>query len=141
PGTISLAVDLTDAPRRIFRVHESIPVKPGPLVLLYPKCLPADHGPSGPLAAIAGLRITADGQRISWRRDPRDMYALNLKVPARVHSVDLEFQYLSPARGGLFGQGVAATDRLVALEWNQVVLYPAGFLSRQVTVQPSVVLP
>jgi predicted metalloprotease with PDZ domain len=141
PGTIGLAVDLTDAPRRIFRVHESIPVKPGPLVLLYPKWIPGEHGPSGPLVAIAGLKITADGQRISWRRDPREMYALNLKVPARVHSVDLEFQFLSPAAGGLFGQGVAATDRLVALEWNQVVLYPAGFLARQVTVQPSVVLP
>jgi len=140
-GTVQLTVDLTGAPRRIFRVHESIPVKPGPLVLLYPKWIPGEHGPNGPLAAIAGLKITANGQRIAWRRDPEEMYALRLIVPLGVQDIEVEFQYLSPSSGGTTARGVSATDRLVQLEWNQVVLYPAGVLSRRLTVQPSAVLP
>jgi predicted metalloprotease with PDZ domain len=140
-GTIDLAVDLTDARQKIFRVRESVPVKPGPLVLLYPKWVPGEHIPSGPLDAVAGLRITGAGQRIAWRRDLENMFALNLQVPANVDRIDLEFQFLSPSAGGRFGQGVSATDQLVVLEWNQVVFYPAGYAARQFVVQPSVVVP
>jgi predicted metalloprotease with PDZ domain len=140
-GAIELAVDLTDAPRRIFRVRESIPVKPGPLVLLYPKWIPGEHGPTGPLEAVAGLRISAAGQPISWRRDLEEMYALNVQVPSGADHVELEFQYLSSIAGGSAGRGVSATGKLVVLEWNQVVLYPAGVAARSVMVQPSVTLP
>jgi predicted metalloprotease with PDZ domain len=141
PGTLELSVDLTDAPRHIFRVHEWIPAKPGPLVLLYPKWIPGEHGPTGPLEAVAGLRISAAGQRISWRRDLEDMYALNVPVPPGADGVELEFEYLSPIAGGMYGRGVSATGKLVVLEWNQVVLYPAGAAARKVQVRPSVTLP
>ena len=40
PGTIALQVDATDLERKIFRVRERIPVRPGPLVLLYPQWVP-----------------------------------------------------------------------------------------------------
>jgi predicted metalloprotease with PDZ domain len=140
-GTVELAVDLTAARQRIFRVHESIPVKPGPLVLLYPKWIPGEHIPSGPLDAVAGIRITAGGQRIAWRRDLLNMFALDLQVPAGIDRIELEFQFLSPSAGGRFGQGISATEQLVELEWNQVVFYPAGYYARQIAVQPSVVLP
>jgi hypothetical protein len=39
PGTIRLAVDATDLAHAIFRVHETIPARPGPMVLLFPKWL------------------------------------------------------------------------------------------------------
>ncbi|HEX4586099.1 MAG TPA: peptidase M61 [Burkholderiaceae bacterium] len=140
-GTIDLVVDLTDVRHRVFRVHESLPAKPGTLVLLYPKWIPGEHGPTGPLEGIAGLKITAGGQRISWRRDLEDMFALNVQVPPGVDRVDMEFQYLSPTTAVPGGPRVCVTDNLVQLEWNDVVLYPAGFYSRQIMVQPSVTLP
>ncbi len=142
PGTLKLAVDLTDAPRKIFRVHETIPVaQPGPMTLYYPKWIPGEHSPSGPLENVVGLEIRGNGQRIAWRRDLRDMYAVHLEVPAGVSALDVRFQFLSPTGGGEFGQSVSATPKLVDLEWNQVVVYPAGHYARSYTVAPSVTLP
>ena len=142
PGTLTLAVDLTDAPRKIFRVQEAIPVaQPGPLTLYYPKWIPGEHSPSGPLENVVGLVIRGNGQRLAWRRDLRDMYAVHLEVPAGVSTLDVSFQFLSPTGGGEFGQSVSATPRLVDLEWNQVVMYPAGHYARSYTVAASVTLP
>jgi hypothetical protein len=65
PGTLKLQVDLTQAPRKIFYVHETIPVKSGPLTLYYPKWIPGEHSPSGPLVNVAGMVFTADGQTLT----------------------------------------------------------------------------
>jgi predicted metalloprotease with PDZ domain len=142
PGTIGLAVDLTDAPRRFYRVRESMPVKAGPLALLYPKWIPGEHGPTGTLDGVAGLRISADGRRLPWRRDLEDMFALRLEVPDGVDRIEVQFQFLSPTDPTRrFGSGVSATRKLVGLEWNQVAFYPAGYFARRLMVQPSVALP
>src|SRR5215472_9120732 len=75
PGTIHLDVDATDITRAIFRVHENIPVQGGPIVLLFPKWLPGNHGPSGPIDKFAGLVIRAAGKKLAWKRDTVDIYA------------------------------------------------------------------
>ena len=140
PGTITLAVDATDLPHHVISVHETIPVQQaGPLVLLYPKWIPGDHGPTGPLADLAGLTIQSNGQRLAWKRDPVDMYAFHLDVPQGAASLDVAFQYLSPV-GRREGR-VEMTPNMVDLAWNTVVLYPAGRFSRDITVAPSLTLP
>jgi predicted metalloprotease with PDZ domain len=146
PGLLTVAVDLTQAERKIFLVHESIPVKPGPLTLLYPKWIPGEHAPSGPLATatgagVSGVKITAGGQHLAWRRDLDEPYALHLEVPAGQNDLELEFQFLSSPTTASFGQGLSATDKLVDLEWNQVLFYPAGYFARGISVQASVTLP
>src|SRR5439155_526768 len=90
PGTLTLSVDLTDLDRRLFMVRESVPVKPGPLTLLYPQWLPGTHGPNGPVNLLAGLIITARGRRLPWLRDPVNMYAFHIDVPAEADRVDLD---------------------------------------------------
>jgi predicted metalloprotease with PDZ domain len=141
-GELALSVDLSNPGQKIFRVHESIPVKSGAFTLYYPKWIPGEHSPSGTLSAVTGLVITAEGgQRVEWRRDLDDMFALHLTVPAGVTSLQLEFQLLSPGSGGDFGQSVSATDRIEDLEWNQVLFYPGGYTVRNIRVRPSVQLP
>ena len=140
PGQISLQVDASDVTRRIDQVRETIPVAgPGPMVLLYPKWLPGNHSPTGPLDQLAGLVITAGGQRIEWTRDPVDVYAFHLDVPAGVSSLELRYQYLTPTEDRV-GR-VMVTPEMLNLEWNTVALYPAGYFSRQITFRPSVTLP
>src|SRR5471030_1712836 len=96
PGVIRLAVDATDLARAIFQVRESVPVAgPGPITLLYPKWLPGNHSPTGPIDKLAGLSITAGGAPVAWRRDPVDMYAFHVDVPAGAAALDLSFQFLS----------------------------------------------
>src|SRR5580658_2151999 len=141
PGTLTLDVDLRDVGQKIFKVHESIPVHPGPMVFFYPKWIPGEHGPTGTLDAVAGLKLTANGQAVAWRRDLKEMYALHLTVPSGVDRLDLEFQMLSPTEGGDFGASASVTDRLVDLEWNQVLFYPAGHYAHNISFEPGVRLP
>ena len=90
PGVIRLSVDATDTPRAIFNVRETVPVAgPGPLTLLYPKWLPGNHSPTGPIDKLAGLVITANGQPVEWKRDPVDVYAFHVDVPAGVQTLEL----------------------------------------------------
>ncbi|MGE5626284.1 MAG: M61 family metallopeptidase [Bacillota bacterium] len=138
---IKLDVDLTESARQLFHAHEVIPVKPGALTLYYPKWIPGEHSPSGPLENLAGLKLNAGGKPLAWRRDPADMYAIHLDVPAGTSSLDLSFDFLSPGAGGEFGQSVSATPDIVDLEWNQVLLYPAGSPSKDLSFEADVKLP
>lgn len=141
PGTLTVQVDLTDAPTRMFRVHETIPVTSGPVTLYYPKWIPGEHSPSGPIENVAGLVISANGKQLAWRRDLRDMFTLHVDVPEGASQLDLQFQFLSPGDGGMFGASASSTPGLVDMEFNQVAFYPAGHYTRQIKIQPSVTLP
>jgi predicted metalloprotease with PDZ domain len=140
PGMITLNVDATDLRRHIFQVHETIPVKGGaPLTLLYPKWLPGDHSPSGPIARLAGLEIHAGDRRIEWVRDTIDVYAFHLTPPADATSIDLDFQFLSAIRES---EGrIVMTPGMLNLEWDSMSLYPAGYYTRRIPVTASITLP
>lgn len=140
-GTLTLNVDLRDTGRKIFRVHETIPVRPGSLSLYYPKWIPGEHSPSGTINGVTGLKISSAGKIIAWRRDLDDPFTLHLEVPAGSTAIAVEFQFLSPNEGGAFGSSVSATPRLVDLEWNQVLFYPAGYPVREIPIQASARLP
>jgi len=137
-GTIQLRVDASDSAQGIFRVHEVVPVHARQLTLLYPKWIPGNHSPSGPIDMLAGLTITADGRTLPWKRDEYDVYAFHVAVPRGTSALTVDFQYLS---GRFASQDIEMTGRMLDLEWNEVSLYPAGHYSRDITVAPSVTLP
>ena len=140
PGTIKLSVDASDNTRGIFRVTETIPITtPGPLTLLYPKWLPGEHAVTGPISRLAGLEVKAGGKSLPWRRDRVDVFAFHLDVPQETSQIEATFEYLAPTDAA---QGrVETTPEMLNLEWNTVVLYPAGYYVRQINVDPSVKLP
>jgi predicted metalloprotease with PDZ domain len=140
PGTIQLTVDATDVTRGIFNVHEQIPVPAaGDFVLLYPKWLPGHHSPSGQINKIAGFRATAGGRDLRWVRDTLDVTAFHVTVPQRVKTIDVEFQYLSPTAGN---QGrIVMTPDMSSIEWIANSVYPAGYYTRDIPVQASVIVP
>lgn len=140
PGTVTLAVDATDVTRGIFRVSETLPVAgPGPLTLLYPEWLPGNHSPRGQIDKVAGLTITAGGRPLPWLRDPVNVFAYHVDVPAGVSSLDIRFQFVSPVATA---QGrVVATPVMLNLQWNAVALYPAGYNTARIPFAASVTLP
>ena len=139
-GPIKLAVDATDNDRRIFSVHQILPVSAaGPLTLFYPAWLPGNHAPRGPIEQLAGLMITADGQPVAWTRDPVNVYAFHVTVPAGAKALDIRFQFLSPTDRSM-GR-VVVTPEMLNLQWNAVALYPAGYYARQIMVEPTLRLP
>ena len=119
PGEIALSVDATDIARGIFQVHETIPIAaPGPVTLLYPKWLPGNHAPSGPIDKLAGLTITANGQPVRWRRDPVDVYAFHVDAPAGAPALDIHFQFVSATQTA---QGrVVMTPVMLNLQWIKI---------------------
>jgi predicted metalloprotease with PDZ domain len=138
PGILQIAVDATDTAQGIFRVHEVVPVRSGWLTLLYPKWIPGNHSPTGPIDMLAGLTIEANGKRLEWTRDEYDVYAFHVDVPADVSDLNVDFQYLS---GRTAPEAIQMTDKMLDMEWSDVSLYPAGYYSRDITFAPSVTLP
>lgn len=140
PGTITLRMDATDIDRRIVSVEQTIPVAaPGPLVLLFPQWIPGNHGPVGPVDDLSDLVITANGQRLRWVRNTANTNAFEVEVPVGVEEVEVSFKWLTPIDGN---QGrIVITDDMLNIQWEKAILYPAGYYSRQITVQPSLRLP
>jgi predicted metalloprotease with PDZ domain len=132
--SISLAVDATKTQQKILRVHEVIPVKPGPVTLYYPKWIPGEHGPDGPIASLTGLRFAGGGAAIPWRRDLKDVFTFHVDIPKGVSQLDANFDFIEP-------QGGSASDKLMVLEWNDVVLYPAGTPAQQQSFEAKLTLP
>jgi predicted metalloprotease with PDZ domain len=138
-GIIGLHVDVTDVRDRVVNVQETIPVEPGKLTLLYPEWIPGNHSPTGPIANVAGLVVTADGKRINWVRDRVNVYAFHVDVPSGVKTLAVNFQYLAPLKRD---EGrISESSKIIDLQWNDVVLYPAGYFSRRINFAPSIKLP
>jgi predicted metalloprotease with PDZ domain len=140
PGVIALDVDATDVTRGIFQVKETIPVAAaGRIPLLYPEWIPGSHSPTGQISKLAGLKFTAGGKPLAWKRDPIEVFAVWVDVPAGVNSVQAEFQFLAPTEAT---QGrIVTTPDMLNLQWFAVSLYPAGHYARQITIAASVTYP
>ncbi|MBV8049604.1 MAG: M61 family metallopeptidase [Acidobacteriaceae bacterium] len=140
--TITVLVDANDAPRKMFHAHLTIPASPGELTLYYPKWIPGEHGPTGPVQELAGLHFTGNGQLLKWRRDLVDGWTFHVEVPQGVARVDAALDYMSPTgREGIYTGGQSATDKMTVVSWNTLVLYPAGWTSDELTYQATLRLP
>jgi predicted metalloprotease with PDZ domain len=138
---IQISVDLSEAPRHMFHAHLVIPATPGPFTLAYPKWIPGEHMPDGPIADLSGLKFTAGGKTLVWRRDDVDMWQFHMDVPAGATSVEASLDYLNPVDGNGFSAGPSATSQVLILEWNDVLLYPAGVKSDDLTYVARLKLP
>jgi predicted metalloprotease with PDZ domain len=138
-GEIHLDVDASDVNRHIVHVKETISGLAPDAVLLYPKWLPGTHAPEGPIDRLAGLTMTARGAPISWTRDTVDIYAFRPHLPAGTTSLELSFDYLSPTSDKV--GSLQMTREMLVLEWNDVVLFPAGHFARQIPVSVSAKFP
>ena len=133
---IALGVDASEAPKRIFHVHETIPVGSGPVTLVYPKWIPGEHSPSGPITDLVGLKITAGGKAVPWTRQATEMWSFDVRVPEGVSSLEASFDYVAPLSGS-----TTATAQLAILNWWSLLLYPQGPKDNETMFVPSLKLP
>jgi predicted metalloprotease with PDZ domain len=131
---ISVTVDATQTAQKLLHVKLMIPVKPGPMAIYYPKWLPGGHGPQGPITNLTGLKFEADGKTIPWQRDLLDVFTFHIDVPAGASHLNVSYDYIEP-------EGISATDKLLVLEWNEAVLYPAGVPADQLIYEAKLILP
>src|SRR5580704_16700365 len=138
---ITVSVDLTDAPRKILHATEVMPVSPGPLTVVYPKWIPGEHGPTGPIDNMTGFFITANGQPIQWERDKVDMFAYHLTVPQGVSKLEMKIDFLATASPSGFSAGASTSEILALLSWNTLLVYPDGTNAGDVMFTPSITIP
>ena len=140
-GPISLDIDATDVTRGVYRVAETIPVAPGTttLILELPRWLPGNHAPSGTADQLVDVRFTAQGQPLKWHRDPVEVFAFHLDLPANTSAVTAHFVHTSPLQSS---EGrITMTPDMLNLQWDRMSLYPAGHYVRQIRIAPKVTFP
>ncbi len=140
-GPITLSVDLTDAPRKILHATEVMPVSAGPLTLVYPKWIPGEHGPTGPIENMAGFFITANGQPVKWERDKVDMFTYHLTVPQGATKLEMKIDFLASSSLSGFSAGGSTSENLALLSWNTLLVYPDGANASDVMFTPSITVP
>jgi predicted metalloprotease with PDZ domain len=131
-----LLVDATDAPRNILHSTLTIPVNAGATTLVYPKWIPGNHRPTGPIQNLLGLHIKAGGKELEWQRDLVDMYSFHVQVPVGTRELEASYDTVT-----YNGKNSAASSKVLDLLWNQVVLYPQNTSPDAVQVAASVRLP
>ena len=72
---ITIRLDATEAARKIYHAELTIPAAPVPMTLFYPKWIPGEHAPTGPVTDLAGLKISAGNQTLLWKRDSVEMFS------------------------------------------------------------------
>jgi predicted metalloprotease with PDZ domain len=138
---IHLVVDATHAPEKILHAQLQIPVAAGEVKLVFPKWIPGEHGPTGPITDLTGMEFFANGQRLNWRRDLDEMYMFHVTIPQGVTTLDARLDLVMPAPPEGFSSGASATTQLAMLSWNQVVLYVPGKHSDEIPIVASLKLP
>src|SRR5207245_10188538 len=134
---ITIRVDATEAPMHVLHAHLTIPANPGPLALFYPKWIPGEHGPTGPINGLSGLRFSANVVPVAWHRDPVERYEFHVDVPAGASALDVDLDYLLPPQGTNFTAGASASQKLAVLSWNTVLLYPQTSSSDALQYDPA----
>ena len=132
----TLVLDARTVSRGLMYSHMTIPVKPGPFVFVYPKWIPGEHGPTGPLNDITEIHVSADGHTLAWRRDVTDLYAFHVDVPGGVSTLNVDFTVVTNAPGDTM-----SSANVAVINWNRVMFYQGEINSHDYYVKPSVILP
>src|SRR5580765_2658345 len=138
---MTLDVDATDAPLKILHATMTMPARPGAMTLFYPKWIPGEHMPSGPIANLTGLHILADGRELDWRRDLVEMNAFAITVPAGAKTLTAKYDYVVPTSGGAFGSTASTNAKIAVINWYTVGLYPMGENPDLIQVKPTLKAP
>jgi len=141
PESISLQVDATEVARKLLHSHLTIPVVPGSLTLYYPKWIPGEHGPTGPIDSVVGMKFSVNGQAIPWRRDLVDLYAFHLEIPAGASRLEAALDFAIPVEPAAFSTEASVSAVLAMINWYELLLYPAGFKPDDLTFQAELRLP
>jgi predicted metalloprotease with PDZ domain len=136
---MSIAVDARDAPRRLLHADLEIPVRPGPVTLVYPRWgITTYQSPTSVVDNIVGLKIRCGDRALRWKRDLVDPFAFNVVVPEGQRTIDVGLDIVPLEGRSDFN---AATGQLLVLDWHTVFVYPRGTAVEQMLVRSRLRLP
>lgn len=121
---IRIELDATQAESGLLHSHMTIPATAGTLTLAYPKWIPGEHAPGGPLSQVIRLSFSANGKPLTWTRDDLDIFVFHVEVPSDVTQIqaDLDFACVLGQEG--FQSDICTSYDQLVVNWWLVVLYP-----------------
>jgi len=129
---IQITADLSAAPRKLYHAEIDLPVTAGPLTLTTPEWIPGTHRRWAGVSDITGVVFTANGQPLTWRRDDVELFRFHVTVPAGVTTLHAHLDCIVTTR---------VTQKMAALEWEKLLLYPANTPVKEIPIQPSLIVP
>ena len=84
-----------------------------PVKLVYPKWIPGEHSPSGPITDVTGVKFLVNGKEVQWRRNTVDLYSFECVVPAGGETLEATLDYLLPAESSAAGVPSASAQLAV----------------------------
>lgn len=146
--SMALSVDATDIGRNLVKSRLSLPVtrdpSTGTMEMRYIVWTPGNHTPSGPVENIASLVFKADDDAspLAWDRDPAAVERFTVRVPEGAKTLRVELSYIAgqpnvnSRTSDSYGRG-----NFGIVNWNTVLLYPAGVSNQQIDVQATLARP
>jgi predicted metalloprotease with PDZ domain len=130
---LRLVVDARDVTRDVLHVQLDVPLRSDQPRLVFPKWVPGEHAPANPVVDLVMLTATVEGRRVSWERDPVDLFAFTFATPHGARQLSLRYDVLlAPGK---------ATSRLALIDWNPTLLYPSGSAVADELVAASLLVP
>jgi predicted metalloprotease with PDZ domain len=121
---IRIELDATQAPGGLLHSHMTIPATRGTLDLAYPKWIPGEHGPGGPLSQVVRLTFAANGKPLAWHRDDLDIFLFHVDVPAGVSQIEVDLDFACVLGQEGFQSDICTSYDQLVVNWWLVVLYP-----------------
>jgi len=141
PQPSRIELDATEAPQGLLHSHLTFAARPGTLDLAYPKWIPGEHSPGGPLSQVVRLTFNANGKPLVWHRDDLDIFLFHVEVPEGVTEVHADLDFACVLGGEGFQSDICSSYDQLVVNWWLVVLYPTALPNDADPFQASIRLP
>lgn len=142
-----IEIDARDLPRKLLNARLDIPLTSSQsetkIALWFPKWVPGSHGPEGPIANVAGLRLEDQGGKtLNWQRTPGEVYRLEVTVPPDTTRIRASIRYITnqPSTGSM-GHDSWGSSKLGVISPNTILLYPESVDVHAQQIAATVILP
>lgn len=128
---MQIVIDLRDLPRKLVHAELTLPLTSTTkdrrkVAIWYPKWVPGSHGPGGPIANIAGLKIEdSQGNLLPWVRTPGEVYRLEVEVPRHADEIRISLRYIAgqPTTTS-YGHDCFSGSSIGVISPGSLLLYP-----------------
>lgn len=141
PGAIRILVNASEPRSSLLRATLTIPVRPGPLRLHYPRWPPGLNAASDGIRRISHLSMQAGSTPLEWRRDPKDPWSFLCTIPEGADALTVALALTVDFDQGDAGWESGSTGTLTLVSWGNLLLYPAGSDVDELRVRASLRLP
>jgi predicted metalloprotease with PDZ domain len=87
------------------------------------------------------MKFSVNGQPIPWRRDLVDLHAFHCEIPTGASHLEIALDFAIPVEPAAASTEASASAKLAMINWYELLLYPSGFNTNDLTFQTELRLP